>query len=247
MPYGDIFTGADDIDRLLVTSGAMGPMLTGAGYEILTGADDSDAANLAVISGLEYDPFGLAQTSGDPLVGADLVGLDSVVGATPASLQQRFALLQRQNLALRAAAAKAIQKGNAAQAIANQRRIGERGRLVDREPKKLRKYLFGLLATADTPAGSTGSVTTRPQVPIKITKLVLRGAPFWNINDVKIGKDSQLAGGDPIAGEIFDGTVDANEILADTASNGQDIIFQFQNITGAPRRFHMSIIGYCVE
>lgn len=243
MPGYEILTGADDLDRLLGFGPSTGADLVGAW-------DDPDAQGLSAISGLDFDPFNLG-TSGsmELFTGADLVGLDSVVGAGLSPAQQ-MELLKRQNAALRQVARNAMGRAGAAQAQARNAirpPVGERGRLQEREPKRLRKYPFALLARTATLPNATDSVIGRPQVPMKIKTVKLRNAGFWNILDLKVGKDSQNAGGDPIPGEIFDSTATDIDFLTDTASNGQDIIISFQNMTAAPRVFHAVVIGYAVE
>lgn len=67
------------------------------------------------------------------------------------------------------------------------------------------------------------------------------------ITDVKVGKDSQLVGSDPIPAITFSENAVAVELTGDTANVGHDVTIAFANISGAAQQFRAVIIGAAVE
>jgi hypothetical protein len=120
---------------------------------------------------------------------------------------------------------------------------------VERGYTKARVFPFGFLADNNSPAGSPGSVTRRPQTPIKLQRLVVPSviAPFFWITDIKVGKDSQLVGSDPIPAIVFQENAVAVELKGDTANVGHDVTIAFVNVSGAQQRFQAVMIGAAVE
>jgi hypothetical protein len=120
---------------------------------------------------------------------------------------------------------------------------------VERGYTKARVYPFGFLADAAAAAGAPGSVTRRPQTPLKLQRLVVPSiiAPFFWITDVKVGKDSQLVGSDPLPAIVFQENAVAVELKGDTANVGHDVTIAYVNVSGASQRFQAVMIGAAVE
>jgi hypothetical protein len=233
----DIFASGADTDALFGAE----QLFFGADADLLFGADMADS-DLAALSQVISGNSDLA----DPI---DISGALDIIGATtPARRQQALV-----------AAAKKKRLG---QLVAAQRRASAKKRLsglasvgiqptlaVERGYTKSRVYPFGFLADAPSPAGSPGNVTRRPQTPLKLQRLVIPSviAPFFWITDVKVGKDSQLVGSDPLPAIVFQENAVAVELKGDTANVGHDVTIAFINISGAAQRFQAVMIGAAVE
>lgn len=246
----DIISGNDDLDELLFGADQMlfgaDQMLFGADdEEMLFGADMADpdlAALSSVISGSNLvDPVDIAGT-----------GLDIIGATSPTSKQQALArAIAKQKKAAFLKGLIAARKRQAGQQRLQQlSQAGIKPTLaVERGYTKARRFPFGLQADGPTAAGAPGSVTRRPQTPIKLARLVIPStiAPAILITDIKIGKDSQLVGSDPIPGEVFAPNSVGVDLAGDTANVGNDVTVAFVNISGAPQQFRCALIGPAVE
>lgn len=260
----DLLTGSEDIDEILAMGGA-DELLFGAGADanLLFGAGaDADllfgaGADANLLFGADPDLAALSNvvSGSDLLDPVEIAGLD-IIGAGATSAQAK------RQAAARAALARRRQQAFAQQRLAAQKRQQAQRRLsnlagigiqptlaVDTGYTKARRFPFGLQADAATPAGSPGSVTRRPQTPIKVQRLVVPSAiaALFVITDIKVGKDSQLVGSDPIPAEVFSPNAVAVELGGDTANVGHDVTIAFANISGAAAQFRAVIIGPAVE
>jgi hypothetical protein len=253
----DLLTGSDDLDDIL-SSGSSDLLF---GNELLFGNDLLFGTDVDALFGADGDPDLAALSSvisgndelTDPI---DIAGAMEIIGASGMSAAAK-----------RQAAAKAIMARRKKQMMlknlfAQQKRQTAQRRLqglanvgiqptlaVDKGYTKARRFPFGLQADGVTPAGSPGNVTRRPQTPIKVQRLVIPSfiAPAFVITDVKVGKDSQLVGSDPIPAITFAENAVAVELTGDTANVGHDVTIAFANISGAPQQFRAVIIGAAVE
>lgn len=231
-PFGDLGLG------LQATAGA-DPMF----YELMasSGADPFGAVDPYAMMAAGADPFGMA----DPFVSA---GADMLVGRAPRPRdpRQHFALARARMLAHR----NALARNAAQQRMATIGALGlKAGALVERKPTKLRKYPMGFKGDADTPAGNTVSVVRRPQVPIKLERLVVSAGvtDSFEIVDVKVGKNSQMVSSDPVPADAFGPGAFSVDLAGDTANVGHDIAITATNYSGAAKRFRGVIIGTAVE
>jgi hypothetical protein len=256
----DLLTGSDDMDDIF--SAGSTDLLFG-GNELLFGNDLLFGADVDALSlfGADNDPDLAALASvisgnddlSDPI---DIAGAMEIIGATrgsPAAKRQAAAraLLDRRKKQIALKNLVAQQKRATAQ-----RRLQGLGNIgiqptlaVEKGYTKARRFPFGLQADGVTPAGSPGNVTRRPQTPIKVQRLVVPsniGLAFV-ITDIKVGKDSQLVGSDPIPAITFAENAVAVELTGDTANVGHDVTIAFANISGAPQQFRAVIIGAAVE
>ena len=242
--------GADDDEEILAammgadtdalfSSGAE-QLLFGADEQLLFGADDITDPDIAALSSV---------VSGSSLLNPiDLSGLD-IIGASNLSNRQKMlaAMKRKQQLQALAMAKKKKAAMNRVRGLIG---AGIQPTLtVDRGYTKARVFPFGFQADADTPPGAPGSVTRRPQTPLKVRRLVVPSiiAPSFLITDIKVGKDSQFVGSDPIPAETFAPNAVAVELTGDTASVGHDVTIAFTNISGAAQRFRAVLIGPAVE
>jgi hypothetical protein len=235
----DLLTGADQLlfgnDQLLF--GADADLLFGA-----NGIGDADLAMLSnIVSGSDAaDPIDIA--------GA---GFDIIGATTPARRQALAVAMAKRKKAMALKGLLANRKREAAQRrLQGMANIGIQPTLaVNNGYTKARVFPFGFQGDAPTPAGQPGSVTRRPQTPIKIRRLVIPSviAPSFVITDIKVGKDSQFVGSDPIPGETFAPQSVAVELSGDTANVGHDVTISFANISGAAQLFRAVLIGPAVE
>jgi hypothetical protein len=113
-----------------------------------------------------------------------------------------------------------------------------------------------LLDPNDTPPTDRASILANPQVPFRPRRVIIAASseviadPINQliVNDIKVGKDSQLiaSGGFPAAG--FSGP--SNEMLfkADTASPGIDITIDLENTNESyAMTATVGMVGYAAE
>ena len=120
--------------------------------------------------------------------------------------------------------------------------------LSTRGPTKARTYAMGFQSLAIA-AGGTVNIIERPQVPFRPERLIVPStfAPFFVINDIKVGKNSQFANSTPVPAVMFQEDATNTPLGLDTAQVSQDVALIVQNISGAPADFRAGIIGPAVE
>jgi hypothetical protein len=94
-------------------------------------------------------------------------------------------------------------------------------------------------------AGTTGTLTARPQRPFQTERFVLPSSlsPFFAINDLVIGRDSMFVNSEAAHGDIFSQTGVGVALLGYIARPGIDITLTVTNIDVADHPFYASIIG----
>ncbi len=253
----ELLSGADDIDD----------MFAGNDLDLLSGADQLLFGNDQLLFGADADLLFGANGIGDPdlamlsniVSGSDVAdpidiagtGFD-IIGATSPNRRQQMAIaLAKKKKAMALRQLMANRKKEVAQRrLQSMASVGIQPTLaVQTGYTKARVFPFGFQADAPTPAGQPGSVTRRPQTPIKIRRLVIPStiAPAFIITDIKVGKDSQFVGSDPIPGETFAPQSVAVELTGDTANVGHDVTISYANISGAAQTFRAVLIGPAVE
>lgn len=194
-----------------------------------------------------YDPVEIAGLVGDlftEIQGDDFVG-DDFVGAEGDDLASLLAI---------AGAAKRATRGRPApsNALANAlaaRRAQAGTMLQTRGPTKSREYVIGLESTAAILAGAAARVSTQPQVPFRVDRVVVPSdiAGSFVISDIKVGKNSQLAAEGNISCRTFQENAVGVSLKGDTAQVSQFVTLAVQNISGGALTFRASIIGPAVE
>lgn len=121
--------------------------------------------------------------------------------------------------------------------------------LKQSKPKDARLLAIGFDSVSTIAATSLGVVTSQPQVVFRPDRLVVPSAiaPDFLINDIKVGKNSQLISSTPVPAEIFteDGT--GVTLKMDTAQVSQIISLTLYNLDAAPHRFYATMLGPTVE
>jgi len=171
-----------------------------------------------------------------------IIAGDDLVGAAmqyPGGMARGYASPQ----AKRAAFARNLQA-----AIA-QRRADAGALLHERAPTKSREYPLGFVSTTAVAAGASARITTRPQVPFRIDRLVVPSdiAGLFTIDDVKVGKNSQFAAEGSVPARIFQENGVGVCLKGDTAQISMDVTLSVTNISGAAATFRAAIIGPAVE
>jgi len=113
-------------------------------------------------------------------------------------------------------------------------------------PQKKRTYPLGIDSIANVAAAASGPYAVSPQVPFKPLRLIVTGPTNWLITDIKVGKNSQLAGGSLTADAFGPGSFDSS-IDFDTCNLGAQVSVTVTNISGGPLRFLGTFLGYAVE
>ncbi|MFM7009972.1 MAG: hypothetical protein ACKO0Z_11690 [Betaproteobacteria bacterium] len=116
------------------------------------------------------------------------------------------------------------------------------------QPTKARELPLGFDSVANVAAGATAQITERPQVTFRPDRFVVAAAiaEFFLINDIKVGKDSQLIGAAAIPAEAFSNLSVGVSMKMDTANVGIDVLISVTNIDAAAHRFNGTLIGPAV-
>lgn len=103
----------------------------------------------------------------------------------------------------------------------------------------------GPAGTLVVTAGSTATLTARPQRPFQTERFVLPStlSGFFAINDLVIGRDSMFVNSEASHGDIFSQTGVGVALLGYIARPGIDITLTVTNIDTADHPFYGSIIG----
>jgi hypothetical protein len=94
-------------------------------------------------------------------------------------------------------------------------------RVVSRKPTDLREFPVGFISPAIA-TGQQESIEVKPQVLFRGERLAVANsiAPFFTINDIKVGKDSQLAASGNLPAEAFSNLSVGVRMELDTAEPG---------------------------
>jgi hypothetical protein len=171
----------------------------------------------------------------DEIIGDDYLD-DYSVGATPrgGNLSQALAARAGGYRQARAAAAGAM-AGGAATVVRTER------------PTESRELVIGLSSLA-VAAAATATVTTRPQVLFRPTRLVVGSAfaPSFTIDDIKVGNKSQLIASGSIPAEAFAQTAFNTPMRMDTCQISMDLIVEATNVSAAAADFRAAMFGNAV-
>lgn len=120
--------------------------------------------------------------------------------------------------------------------------------LVSRAPQKSREFPLGFPETS-IDAGDTANVVTFPQVPFRGERLLIPSdiAGLFAIDDIKVGKNSQLVASGPLPARCFSEVSVGVGLHLDTAQVSQQITLVVRNISGQTATFRGMLIGRAVE
>lgn len=161
---------------------------------------------------------------GDDILGDDILGAEDMVGL-------------------------AMARPMPAQMV--QQRVANTGQVVrSSEPTKSREQILGFdSGVAGVAAGATLNVVSRPQVVFRPDRLVIPAtiAAAFLLNDIRIGRSSQLTSGNPVPCEAFGQTAFGVRLKMDTAQVSMDVALNVTNISAGLLRFLACLIGPSVE
>lgn len=164
-----------------------------------------------------------------PAMGA--VGLTELIGADPMTADPSLQALATSMQMARAVDPHAV--------VARQRAEDAR-----------RVYTIGFDAGADTAAGLQGTATQQPQVTIRGERLIVPSfiAPFFTIDNIIVGKDTQNAvGNNPVPASTFSEVAVGVRLNIKTANLGHLVSISFTNVDTDPHRFRCTLIGTATD
>jgi hypothetical protein len=126
----------------------------------------------------------------------------------------------------------------------------EQGTLLSKTPPtKSREFPIGFDSVANIAAAATATLTQRPQIVFRPERIVVPAAvaAFFQITDVKVGKNSQFVSSGAVPAATFAETAFGVRLKMDTCQISQDLIIDVTNIDIAAHRFMASMIGESVE
>jgi len=104
---------------------------------------------------------------------------------------------------------------------------------------------IGFDSVSNVAAGASAIITQRPQVRMQPSRLVIPSsiAGFFLVNDLKIGKNSQLTASSTLPAAMFAENGVGVALAMDAADIAQDITLSVTNIDAAAHRFNAGLIG----
>jgi hypothetical protein len=123
-----------------------------------------------------------------------------------------------------------------------------RRRLVSEEPSHERQFPIGF-AKEDIQPNDEEDIEVKPQVYFRGERLALppSSARFWDIVDIKVGKDSQLAATGAMPGESFSAQAVGVRMELDTAKPGIVITLRVRNVDTEAHDFKAVMYGAVLE
>ena len=123
-----------------------------------------------------------------------------------------------------------------------------RRRLISEEPTHERQFPVGFIRENIAP-GDEEDIEVKPQVYFRGERLALPPtiARYFDILDIKVGKDSQLAATGTMPGESFSALAVGVRMELDTAKPGIVITIRVRNVDVAPHDFKAVMYGAVLE
>jgi hypothetical protein len=123
-----------------------------------------------------------------------------------------------------------------------------RKRLVAEEPTHERQFPVGFMFE-NIPPGGEADIEVKPQVYFRGERLAIPPtiARYFDILDIKVGKDSQLAATGTMPGESFSALAVGVRMELDTAKPGIVITIRVRNVDTAPHDFKAVMYGAVLE
>jgi len=123
-----------------------------------------------------------------------------------------------------------------------------RRRLVSEEPTHERQFPIGFILENIAP-GVEEDIEVKPQVYFRGERLAIPPslARYFDIMDIKVGKDSQLAATGAMPGESFSSLAVGVRMELDTAQPGIVLTLRVKNIDTNPQDFKAVLYGAVLE
>ena len=121
-------------------------------------------------------------------------------------------------------------------------------RIHSEEPQHERQFPIGFELT-NIAAGDEEDIEVKPQVLFRGERLAIAQsiARYFDVLDIKVGKDSQLAATGPLTGEAFETRAVGVRMELDTAQPGIVITLRVKNIDTAAHDFKAVLYGRVLE
>lgn len=125
---------------------------------------------------------------------------------------------------------------------------GGRIRVVSEEPNHSRQFPIGFQFDNVAP-GEEEDIEVKPQVLFRGERLAIAQstARYFDVLDIKVGKDSQLAATGALTGEAFETRAVGVRMELDTAAPGIVITLRVKNIDTAAHDFKAVLYGAVLE
>ena len=125
---------------------------------------------------------------------------------------------------------------------------GSRMRIIKEEPKHSRQFPIGFQMDAVAP-GDEEDIEVKPQVLFRGERLAIAQsiARYFDVLDIKVGKDSQLAATGNLTGEAFETRAVGVRMELDTAEPGIVITLRIKNVDTAQHDFKAVLYGAVLE
>lgn len=202
------------------------------------------AGGVEEIIGAALDELDGLDAAAGAFSGYPAVGLRELIGAGDGA--NDFA-------ALMAAAGAGNGGGLAALAakMAEARNIDPKAVVVrERAEDTRREFHMGFRSAAPIAGGAAGAVTQQPQVTFRPERLVIPSfiAPFFTIDNIIVGKDSQTAVGiNPVPATTYSEVAVGVRLNLKTANLGHLVTLSFTNVDADPHIFQGAIIGTATD
>jgi hypothetical protein len=130
----------------------------------------------------------------------------------------------------------------------HERAGGGRMRIVKEEPRHSRQFPIGFQSDAVNPNQEV-EIEVKPQVLFRGERLAIAQsiARFFDVVDIKVGKDSQLAATGTLTGEAFETRAVGVRMELDSAEPGIVITLRIRNVDTAPHDFKAVLYGSVLE
>ena len=121
-------------------------------------------------------------------------------------------------------------------------------RVVKEEPHNQRQFPIGF-ELANIAPGDEEDIEVKPQVLFRGERLAIAQsiARYFDVLDIKVGKDSQLAATGALTGEAFETRAVGVRMELDTAQPGIVITLRVKNIDTAAHDFRAVLYGAVLE
>ena len=121
-------------------------------------------------------------------------------------------------------------------------------RVVREHPQHARQFPIGFTKSAIAP-GTATDIEVKPQVLFRGERLAVAPsiARYFDVIDIKVGKDSQLAATGEMPAESFSALAVGVRLELDTASPGITLTITVRNIDTSPQDFKAVLYGTVLE
>lgn len=237
------------------------------GYEILGESVDDlldgEYGDDVDILGDDFELVGdellLGDEAEDDLLDDDLLGISQadMIGQVPTVLQRAIAKMKREGTYGRVLELGRQKKRRRQKRRRQQRQnaiataVASRSAAVVREkpPTESREYPMGFDTVGTVAAGANVQIISRPQVTFRPERLVIGGAiaASFLVNDIKVGKNSQLTNSAALPGDAFAPTAFGVRLRMDTAQVSMDVVLDVTNISAGALRFNAALFGKAIQ